>query len=134
LIIHESGVPPIHTPLSVLAGLPEEVKNNIRVYHISGKDFKPETGLRYCQVGLTHTEILVEKAVRNPTLSNLEIVSQIELLNQLPLKRITDLIRCLNEEQFSQGEFIIREGTKGRKFYLIKEGICKLYSRKSGRV
>ena len=35
LIVHESGIPPIHTPLTVLAELPPEIKNNIRVYHIT---------------------------------------------------------------------------------------------------
>lgn len=39
IIYHESGVPPLHTAISLLATLEEEVRKKIRVYHISKKDF-----------------------------------------------------------------------------------------------
>lgn len=133
LIIHESGVPPIHTPLEALSSLPDNVKEKIRVYHIAAKDFKKDSGLKYCDIGLKNTIVLVKDAQRNPILSNLEVVSQFELINQLPLRRITDFMRCLKEETYKRGQFILREGNIGRKFYLVKQGICKVYSRKPGR-
>lgn len=34
LILHEAGVPPIHTPISVLSSLPEEIKRKIMLYHV----------------------------------------------------------------------------------------------------
>ena len=35
LLLHESGAPPIHTPLNVLQALPEEVKRRLYVVHTS---------------------------------------------------------------------------------------------------
>jgi hypothetical protein len=35
LLLHESGAPPIHTPLDVLLDLPKEVKNRLYVVHTS---------------------------------------------------------------------------------------------------
>ena len=129
LIIHESGVPPIHTPIDTLSKLPEKIKQKIRLYHIAQKDLKPESGLKYASIGLSETVVLIKDIKKDNVLENLEVISQIEILNELPLKRISDLIRCLKEEHFSKGKFIIREGTIGDRFYLVKEGICKVYSR-----
>jgi hypothetical protein len=38
LILHEAGVPPIHTPAKVLAALPAEVKEKIKLIHVAAKD------------------------------------------------------------------------------------------------
>lgn len=64
---------------------------------------------------------------------NLEIVSGIDFFEKIPLKRICDLIRCVKEVKYKLGDFVIREGTKGSKFFVIKRGVCKIYSRKPGR-
>ena len=37
-ILHEAGIPPIHTPISALLKLPDEVKKKMYVYHIAEKD------------------------------------------------------------------------------------------------
>lgn len=129
IILHESGVAPIHTPLAVLGSLPEAIKKNIRLYHIAEKDIKPEFELKYATLGLQNTIILDVNVEKNDVLHVLEVVSQIDILNQLPLKRICDLVRCLKEKPYKKGQFVLREGTKGKEFYLVKEGICKVYSR-----
>ena len=64
---------------------------------------------------------------------NLEIVSSIDFFEKIPLKRVCDLIRCIKEVAFKHGEFVIREGTNGDKFYVVKKGVCKIYSRRTGR-
>jgi len=45
LILHEAGVPPIHTPSKVLAQLPDAVKRNIRLIHAAAKDIPVDSGL-----------------------------------------------------------------------------------------
>lgn len=35
LILHEAGIPPIHTPISVLASLDEEIKKKMYLYHVA---------------------------------------------------------------------------------------------------
>lgn len=129
LILHESGIPPIHTPISVLASLDPSIKEKIRLYHIAEKDLESGSGLQYARLGLENTEVLLEDMPKDSIIENLEVVSQIEILNELPLKRITDLLRCLKQRKYSKGDFILREGTKGKEFFLVKEGICKVYTR-----
>lgn len=38
IIVHEAGVPPIHTPTSVLKDLPEDIKHSMLIVHSSAKD------------------------------------------------------------------------------------------------
>lgn len=42
LIFHEAGIPPIHTPTSVLQELNPEIKKNLHLYHIALKDVPPD--------------------------------------------------------------------------------------------
>ena len=55
LILHEAGVPPIHTPIATLAALPDEVKDRLLVVHSSKKDVKAGLGLRRAEAGVEHT-------------------------------------------------------------------------------
>lgn len=47
VILHEAGVPPIHTPISSLIKLPEDVKKRIHLVHVAEKDVRPDSGLKY---------------------------------------------------------------------------------------
>ena len=38
MILHEAGIPPIHTPINVLNKLDEKIKNNLLLYHVAKKD------------------------------------------------------------------------------------------------
>jgi hypothetical protein len=53
LLLHESGAPPIHTPLEVLLNLPEEVKKRLFVVHTSA--LPKECELRVAPIGTTDT-------------------------------------------------------------------------------
>lgn len=53
LLLHESGAPPIHTPLEVLLNLPEEVKKRLYVVHTSA--LPKECELRVAPTGTTET-------------------------------------------------------------------------------
>ena len=35
LILHESGIPPIHTPIHILNKMSDKVKEKIRLYHVA---------------------------------------------------------------------------------------------------
>lgn len=58
LILHEAGVPPIHTPQHILAELPDEVKQNLYLIHIAQKDLMPNSGLKIARVGVEDTIVL----------------------------------------------------------------------------
>ena len=46
LILHEAGVPPIHTPTKVLEELPPAIKDKLYLVHIAAKDIPTGTGLK----------------------------------------------------------------------------------------
>jgi hypothetical protein len=81
LILHEAGVPPIHTPAKLLALLPSEVKERIRLIHVAGKDVPPDSGLRVPLTGLENTIILINNS-NDPklhTISELTLIENIDL-------------------------------------------------------
>ena len=60
LILHEAGVPPIHTPAKVLAQLPAEVKAKIRLIHVASKDVPADCGLQVPETGFENTFVLID--------------------------------------------------------------------------
>lgn len=54
LLMHEAGVPPIHTPMSALAQLPERIKRSVRVIHCSDQR-AIDGGFEKVQPGFEHT-------------------------------------------------------------------------------
>ena len=46
----------------------------------------------------------------------------------VPDDRLTGLIRSLNTEELKPGEFLIRQGEKGKEAYIVKEGKFRAYS------
>ncbi len=133
-ILHEAGIPPIHTPLSQLKTLPDEIKDKIYLYHIADKDIDPTTGLKGAKSGLENTVVIIdEKNEDNPILSNLELLCSIELINWVPFNRISEIIECFEEKTYPPDTFVIKENTIGNKFYLIKYGVVKIYSNEEGK-
>ena len=47
LILHEAGVPPIHTPISILANFDDDVKKRLYLVHTSQKSVPSDSGLFY---------------------------------------------------------------------------------------
>jgi phosphoribosyl 1,2-cyclic phosphodiesterase len=60
LILHEMGVPPIHTPQTILAALPQEVKDKIIIVHSSKNNINPTSGLHAAKEGIENTYILYD--------------------------------------------------------------------------
>jgi len=55
LILHEAGVPPVHTPLATLKALPEDVRKRLLVVHSAAKDVPADSGLRRAQAGVENS-------------------------------------------------------------------------------
>ena len=54
LLLHEAGVPPTHTPISALAALPESIRRNVRLIHMSDER-AAGSGFAKVRPGLEHT-------------------------------------------------------------------------------
>lgn len=123
-ILHEAGVPPLHTPTSALAELPDDVKQRLHLVHIAAKDVPTGTGLRAAREGLEHT-IRVEPSAAprfSDAIELLEIFSMVDFLRDLPLSRARSLLQVARRMAIPAGEHIVTQGTKGDSFFIIVSG------------
>lgn len=127
-ILHEAGIPPLHTPTSALAALPEDVKNRLWLVHIAEKDVPVEKGLRAARVGLEHT-IRVEPS-SSPRFAEaidmLDVLSMVDFLRDLPLSRARTLLQVARRLDLPAGEKIVTQGTRGDSFYIIAHGTVEI--------
>ncbi len=125
VVLHEAGIPPLHTPVSALAALPESVKRRLLLVHIASKDV-PE-GLTAAQVGLEHTIRLDVSAPRfADSIARLDAFAMVDFFRELPLSRARALLQVSREMTLPAGEKIVRQGTRGDSFYVIQNGIVSV--------
>ncbi|KAL4474591.1 hypothetical protein ABPG73_016094 [Tetrahymena malaccensis] len=130
IIIHEAGVPPIHTPQTVLASLPIHIKNKMMLIHIAEKDLLKDSGLKIAKHGIENTLILHPSGFHKnmDTLRRLDLLSSIDIFENLTIKNIKWLLDSLVEEQYYPKQIVVKENTIGNKFYIIESGIARVYS------
>ena len=128
-VLHEAGIPPIHTSMEVLAKLPEKAKEKIYLYHVAGKDVKPEYNLKMVKVGLHNTiNIIKEEDENNETImDNIDLLCSIELISWVPFKRILEIIDCFQVRKYDAETVIVKENTIGDMFYIVKSGVLQIY-------
>ena len=127
-ILHEAGIPPLHTPIAALAELPDEVKKRLYLVHIAAKDVPTDKGLRAAREGLEHT-IRVEPSAAprfGDAIELLDIFSMVDFLRDLPLSRSRSLLQVARRMQLPAGEHIVTQGTKGDSFYIIVKGTVQV--------
>ncbi|MBX3260851.1 MAG: cAMP/cGMP-dependent 3',5'-cyclic-AMP/GMP phosphodiesterase [Labilithrix sp.] len=127
-ILHEAGIPPLHTPTTALAALPEDVKRRLYLVHIAAKDVPKDAGLRAAREGLEHT-IRVEPS-SSPRFSEaielLDIFAMVDFLRDLPLTRAKSLLQVARRMTLPAGERIVKQGTRGDSFYIIAHGTVQI--------
>jgi len=123
VIYHESGVPPLHTPISYLNSLPEEVQKRIVVYHIAKKDFPEDTNLTLAKFGIENT-LYFETVSPNFEKANqiLLLLKNLDFLHNIDISKAQEFLDIVVEEQYKKGELIIKMNTPGDKFYIIHSG------------
>ena len=123
IIYHEAGIPPLHTPISYLVSLDEEIQKKITVYHISKNDFPENSKLKLAKFGIENTlcpEIKETKFAN--AIEMLDVLTNIDLFEEFRPQKAREFLMIVEEEHFHRGEHIIRKGTKGDKFYIIVSG------------
>lgn len=124
LVLHEAGVPPIHTPVSVLAKLPDDVKSRLYLVHIADRDVPTETGLRAAKVGLEHTLALdVTRQRYADAIEILDAFTTCELFRDLPLARAKEVLAIAERVERPAGATIIHAGERGRELYVVVRGL-----------
>jgi hypothetical protein len=130
LILHEAGIPPIHTPVSYLASLDDWTKSKLFLVHVSARSLPADSGLRIAPTGLENTVDL--KAPQLPVDAALELLdamARVALLSELPVARAADFLRTVRKETYRAGERIVQKGTPGDRFYVILNGHAAIFRR-----
>lgn len=127
-ILHEAGIPPLHTPTTALAELKDEVKKRLYLVHIAAKDVPADKGLRAAREGLEHT-IRVDPS-HTPRFSEaielLDNFAMVDFLRDLPLSRARSLLQVARRMNLPAGERIVTQGTRGDSFYIIVHGTVQI--------
>lgn len=130
IILHEAGVPPIHTPQAVLAELPSQVKNRLYLVHVAAKDIIKGSGLKVAKAGIENTLILIRPNISNEIswARKMDLISKIDIFDKLTINNAKWLMDALVLEYFKEGELVIEENKEGNKFYIIESGLAKVFS------
>ena len=127
LILHEAGVPPIHTPLATLEALPADVKQRLFIVHKPSKDVPMERGLQSALVGPAHTLVISSHPPANASaLEVLDLLSSIDMFSGFDLSRALEMLQCATFLSFHRGDTLIHEGTFGSTLYVIAMGTVRV--------
>ena len=123
LIFHEAGVPPIHTPISILNDLPGDVKRRTFLVHVSESAIPEDSGLRIAEPGTANTlEVDVPTPKKSLAYKILDVVTSLDLFSDMKFKKALECLAITHHCTFEAGEMIIKRGTYGDRFYMIMSG------------
>jgi CRP-like cAMP-binding protein/phosphoribosyl 1,2-cyclic phosphodiesterase len=123
LVIHEAGVPPIHTPAAQLAALPPAVKQRLRLIHIAESDLPAGQGLSLARTGFENTiDLPVAEPRHAEALEALDALASIELFRTFNVARCREFLTIARRETHAPSALIIGQGEPGDRFYIIVSG------------
>jgi CRP-like cAMP-binding protein/glyoxylase-like metal-dependent hydrolase (beta-lactamase superfamily II) len=123
LILHEAGVPPIHTPVETLSALDDEVKARLYVNHISQDKLPPDSGLKLAPPGVDAT-LLLDVTPPHLWLAQrmMDLFAGVDLLSPLGIDKVAEFLRIATYSKYGAGEVVLRTGETGDMFFLILSG------------
>lgn len=126
LIFHEAGMPPIHTPISVLAELPQQVRDRLYLTHVSDDIVGDETRLKVCPTGLDDTITLLahtpRRKGRDSAIELLDILLHAEIFNECALQKSLEFLQIASFVSIPAGHEVVKEGEWGDFFFLVSQG------------
>lgn len=136
VVLHEAGVPPLHTPTTVLAALPPEVKKRLYLLHIATKDLQAavdnktlpaDHGLKVAPVGVEHTiRIPVDPPRHAEAIALLDVFVHLDLFRGFSLARAREILQVARLREYSAGQRIIAQNSPGEAFYVIMSGVASV--------
>lgn len=122
-ILHEAGVPPIHTPLKTLMNLDEHIRQRIFVVHTAAKDIPAECGLKGAPEGVHNTINVDTNLPENAgALEVLDLVRKIDLFCELTLNNAYEILQMARKVSYPKGAVVKNFGEPADKFYIIVVG------------
>jgi CRP-like cAMP-binding protein/phosphoribosyl 1,2-cyclic phosphodiesterase len=125
LVIHEAGVPPIHTSCDILRQLPDDVKKRMVLVHTTASAIPPDCGLKLASMGAEGTLRLdVSENSQSRTIRWLKAFQAIDYFRDLSMGKAVQMLELASERLYKAGEPIIRVGEPGFAYYVILSGKC----------
>ncbi|POM63025.1 CGMP-dependent 3',5'-cGMP phosphodiesterase [Phytophthora palmivora] len=123
-ILHEAGVPPIHTPLKTLMALDESIRKKVYVVHTAAKDLPENCGLRGAPEGVHNTITLdVPRLPENAgALEILDLVRKVDLFAELTLNHAYEILQMARKVEYAKGAIVSKTGSVGDTFFIIIVG------------
>lgn len=123
VIFHESGIPPIHTPINNLAVLSKNIKDRLFLIHVSESALPAKSNLKKAIAGIDETIIIpVSPPPSNEALEYLDVLNHIDLFSGLPIEKAREFLTLVKTQDFQTGDILIHQGTVGDRFYMIVHG------------
>lgn len=123
LIIHEAGIPPLHTPPAHLAALSPDIKKRLYVVHTSEARVKVYPDLRMMCAGIAHTLTLdVPDTPTSEAHRVLRMMASNDPLRHISVERAADLLHISEIRSLEAGAYLIRKGEIGSEIYLLLNG------------
>lgn len=124
LILHEAGVPPIHTPLATLEALSDEIKERMYLVHVSEGAVPKGSKLKVAPVGVKNTlEVPVDVPEFSEAISVLSLVGDIHFLADLTLPQARGLLEIGYKKRFAAGEVVVPKGSTPTDFCVLSIGL-----------
>lgn len=123
VIYHESGIPPLHTPLRVFESMKHDIQKKIVIYHIAKKDFPKKSRLTLARFGMEHTLYFKARPPRfEKAYQILGILKNLDFMREITIDKSMEFLEIVEEERYRKGARILEKGTRGDKFYIILSG------------
>ncbi len=127
VIFHEAGMPPLHTPMQNLIDLPDSVKKRLYLMHLSDTKVPKDSGLKKAPDGREASIVIpVAPPPTNEALEYLDVLSHIDLFSDLSIDKAREFLTLVKVEHFKPGEFLIKEGAIGDRFFMIVSGRARV--------
>jgi CRP-like cAMP-binding protein len=123
LVLHEAGVPPLHTPLSIIFGRPEGDRRRTRVVHTTPSRFPDDAPVPLAEAGRGGT-LALDVALKGEqrAIRNLSLLGATRLFRDLPLSKAADLLGAAKRVSYAAGERLIAKGDHGDALFVITAG------------
>lgn len=123
VIYHESGVPPLHTPIKYLNSLPKDLQKRIVIYHIAKKDFPEKTSLTLAKFGMENTLYFdTEAPPQEEAYRILSVFRRLDFMQDMPIWKAQEFLDIAEIKKYLKGEKIIEKGSTGNEFHIIYSG------------
>ena len=128
LVIHEAGVPPIHTSTRFLGSLDQTIKDRLYIVHTTQSAIPDGSGLRLAPLGLENTlQLTKAKASHRDAVEWVRAMRSVDHFQNMSAEKVEEFLEVVEYREVKAGEDLIRMGDEGNEFFMILSGKCAIY-------